>query len=219
MPPRKLPRAHGTAGSLEEARFLERYKAVCQTLSKVHKGCHKCGCNCIKDLADDFHSILTYRRNFRNTPKAAQDRELLWIFAGAESGILSKAEPQPKAEAVTEAVAEHTSPSNSLEVTSETPNSKDAEGAASSTSHQQEMTSHSTTASLFTLPWRQTLRAQWRARRHARKLHPPPVTSHHWYPPLMLRLWIQEQKLLRGGGNISTAGGQTTFQQFQCRAS
>ena len=143
MPPRKLPRAHGTAGSLEEARFQERYKAVCQTLSKVHKGCHKCGCNCIKDLADDFHSILTYRRNFRNTPKAAQDRELLWIFAGAESGILSKAEPQPKAEAVTEAVAEHTSPSNSLEVTSETPNSKDVEGAASSTAHQQEVTSPS----------------------------------------------------------------------------
>ena len=140
MPPRN------SGPSRQEANFCARYQATCQTLKRVKKGCHACGHDCIQALEDDFQQILTYRRNFRSIPKTAQDRELLWIFGGIESGILSKAEPQPDSQAIIEADAEaivEVTSETPNEVTSDTPNSQATEGAASSSPRPQEMTSHS----------------------------------------------------------------------------
>ena len=77
---------------------------------------------------------MQYRRSFFDLPKAAQDRDLLWIFAGsAEGAILPiQEESSPKG-------PEQTSPTNSsdevevVEITS----SSDTDHAGASSHHQE----------------------------------------------------------------------------------
>jgi len=121
MPPvERKPRSNAAALAQQEAKFIEEHQVLSGTLKSCKKGCHKCGNNCIKLL--DLQQILTYRRNFRRLPNAAQDRELIWIFGGAESGVLSQAGPLPEPQAASAA-------GGSPQATSD---SQPAEGAAAS---------------------------------------------------------------------------------------
>jgi hypothetical protein len=39
-------------------------------------------------LKEDDEGIMQYRRSFSELPKATQDRDLLWIFAGRAEGVI-----------------------------------------------------------------------------------------------------------------------------------
>ena len=88
--------------------FLEKSHSIRHRSRQLHKGCQWCGYQCLESLAGEDDGILRYRQYFWSMPKTAQDRDLLWIFAGGVDRNLSalQEESSPKHE-------EHTSSSSS----------------------------------------------------------------------------------------------------------
>ena len=60
------------------------------------KGCCHCGFSCCHALKEDHEGIMQYRRSFSELPKAAQDRDLLWIFSGSAEVLPIQEEASPK---------------------------------------------------------------------------------------------------------------------------
>ena len=86
MPPKRPPRAKqstaSSCASAEDHAFLHKLHLIQSQIQRVQKGCRYCGHGCFEALKADEQGILDYRRALRMLPKAAQDRDLLWIFGG-----------------------------------------------------------------------------------------------------------------------------------------
>ena len=63
------------SSKLGEEAFREKFRGMC------FRGCPNCKHSCFQRLAPSESHILNYRKSFHDLPRAAQDRDLLWIFS------------------------------------------------------------------------------------------------------------------------------------------
>jgi hypothetical protein len=84
--------------SLSDQRFLENLRRIHGQNDELRKGCRHCGFSCFHALKEDEEGIMQYRQSFSRLPEPAQDRDLLWIFAGGADGAILpiREEPSPK---------------------------------------------------------------------------------------------------------------------------
>ena len=95
-PFRAHDQSHASQKTHSDQKFLEELNLIHRQTDELSKGCCHCGFSCFHALKEDHEGIMQYRRSFSELPKAAQDRDLLWIFSGSAEVLPIQEEASPK---------------------------------------------------------------------------------------------------------------------------